>query len=120
VFKPYRIQIVQQLLDEDHRRRLDFCLQLQAFMISDDHFLEKVQFNDEVTFHVSGAANHHNVRIWGPESEASVVQQIITMSEYGDLKVKNIDTPMLTRMWQELEYRIDVCRVTCGAHIEHL
>ena len=27
---------------------------------------------------------------------------------------------MLTRVWQELEYRIDVCRVTGGAHIEHL
>jgi hypothetical protein len=34
--------------------------------------------------------------------------------------VKNIDVPMLTRVWQELEYRIDVCRVTRGAHIEHL
>jgi hypothetical protein len=32
--------------------------------------------------------------------------------------VKNIDAPMLTRVWQE--YRIDVCRVTCGARIEHL
>jgi hypothetical protein len=28
--------------------------------------------------------------------------------------------PMLTRVWQELEYRIDVCRVTRGAHIKHL
>ena len=28
--------------------------------------------------------------------------------------------PMLTRVWQELEYRIDVCRVIRGAHIEHL
>jgi hypothetical protein len=27
---------------------------------------------------------------------------------------------MLTRVWQELEYRIDVCRITHGAHIEHL
>jgi hypothetical protein len=27
---------------------------------------------------------------------------------------------MLTRVWQELEYRIIVCRVTRGAHIEHL
>jgi hypothetical protein len=26
VFKPYRVQMVQQLSDEDHRRRLDFCL----------------------------------------------------------------------------------------------
>jgi hypothetical protein len=34
--------------------------------------------------------------------------------------VKYIHTPMLTRVWQELEYRIDVCRVTRGAHIEHL
>jgi len=24
------------------------------------------------------------------------------------------------RVWQQLEYRIDVCRVTRGAHIEHL
>ena len=23
-------------------------------------------------------------------------------------------------VWQQLEYRIDVCRVTRGAHIEHL
>jgi len=34
--------------------------------------------------------------------------------------VKNVDTPMLTRVRQELEYRIDVCRVTRGANIEHL
>jgi len=34
--------------------------------------------------------------------------------------VKNIDALMLTRVWQEIEYRIDVCRVTRGAHIEHL
>jgi hypothetical protein len=32
--------------------------------------------------------------------------------------VKNIDTPVLTHEWQELEYLIDVCRVTRGAHIE--
>ena len=29
-------------------------------------------------------------------------------------------TPMLTRVWQELEYRIGVCRVTCDAHTEYL
>jgi hypothetical protein len=34
--------------------------------------------------------------------------------------VKNIDAPMLTRVRQELEYRIDVSRVTRGAHIEDL
>jgi hypothetical protein len=34
--------------------------------------------------------------------------------------MKNVDAPMLTRVWQELEYRMDVCRVTSGAHIKHL
>jgi hypothetical protein len=33
--------------------------------------------------------------------------------------VQNTDESMLTRVWQELEYRIDVCRVTRGAHIKH-
>ena len=27
---------------------------------------------------------------------------------------------MLMRVWQQLEYRIDFCHVTRGAHIEHL
>jgi hypothetical protein len=34
--------------------------------------------------------------------------------------LKNINALMLTCVWQELEYHINVCRVTCGAHIEHL
>jgi hypothetical protein len=34
--------------------------------------------------------------------------------------VRTIDAPMLTCVWQVLEYRIDVCRVTRGANIEHL
>ena len=48
------------------------------------------------------------------------------LRDLADLKARNIsavkyiDTPMLTRVWQELEYHIDVCRVTRGAHIEHL
>jgi hypothetical protein len=31
-----------------------------------------------------------------------------------------IDAPMLTRVLQKPEYRIDVYRVTRGAHFEHL
>ena len=52
--------------------------------------------------------------------------QTTCLQDLADLKlriieaVKNIDAPMLMCVWQELEYRIYVCRVTCGAHIEHL
>jgi hypothetical protein len=31
-----------------------------------------------------------------------------------------VDEDMLTRVWQELDYRVDIRRVTKGAHIEHL
>ena len=54
------------------------------------------------------------------------ITQRIRLQDLANLKpriiaaVKNIDAPMLTRVWQESEYRIDVCRVTRGAHIEHL
>ena len=34
--------------------------------------------------------------------------------------VKNIDALMLTRVWQELEYRIDACRVTRGVHTSNI
>jgi len=27
---------------------------------------------------------------------------------------------MLTHVWQQLEYRIDVCRITRSAHVKHL
>jgi hypothetical protein len=34
--------------------------------------------------------------------------------------VDTIDVDMLQCVWQELEYRIDVCRVTRGGHMEYL
>jgi hypothetical protein len=34
--------------------------------------------------------------------------------------VKNINSLMLIRVWQELEYPIVVCRATRGEHIELL
>ena len=34
--------------------------------------------------------------------------------------VATIDNAMLGRVWQELDCWLDVCRVTNGAHIEHL
>ena len=31
-----------------------------------------------------------------------------------------VDRDMLTRVWNEMDYRIDVCRITKGGHIQHL
>jgi hypothetical protein len=70
---------------------------------------------------------YHTVSLWSLCNVHFCTVFVPTLPrDLADLKarivaaVKNIDTPMLTRVWQELEYRIDVCRVTGGAHIEHL
>ena len=34
--------------------------------------------------------------------------------------IETITADMLQRVWNELDYRVDVCRITKGAHIEHL
>ena len=34
--------------------------------------------------------------------------------------VQTITADMLQTVWNELDYRVDVCRITKGAHIEHL
>ena len=34
--------------------------------------------------------------------------------------IDTITADMLKTVWNELDYRVDVCRITKGAHIEHL
>ncbi|PNF41157.1 hypothetical protein B7P43_G03856 [Cryptotermes secundus] len=49
----------------------------------------------------------------------------LTPCDY-DLKQRNtvaaatVDVDTLSSLWEELDYRIDICRVTKGSHIEHL
>jgi hypothetical protein len=44
-------------------------------MSSYDHFLEKMQFSDQATFHKSGAVDRRSVRIWRSENTAYVKHQ---------------------------------------------
>jgi len=34
--------------------------------------------------------------------------------------IETITADMLQTVWNQLDYRVDVCRITKGAHIEHL
>ncbi|PSN38248.1 hypothetical protein C0J52_17437 [Blattella germanica] len=33
---------------------------------------------------------------------------------------EQINRDMLRRVWEELDYRLDICRITMGEHMEHL
>ena len=45
-------------------------------------------------------------------------EQVLDMSILGDAADVNPATHV-TRVWQKLDYWIDICRVTKGGHIEH-
>jgi hypothetical protein len=32
--------------------------------------------------------------------------------------IANVDRPLLHSVWHEVDYRLDVCRATNGAHVE--
>jgi hypothetical protein len=36
------------------------------------------------------------------------------------LAAATIGSQMLQRFWQEFDYRIEICRVTNGGHMEHM
>jgi len=70
-------------------------------------------------YHTSNLWLLYNVH-FVQSTQRTRLQDLVDLKERIIAAVKNIDAPMLTCVWQELEYRIDVCRVTGGAHIEHL
>ena len=53
------------------------------------------------------------------------ILQVFDMSTVGDAAdvnrvIKFLPHMCIARVWQELDYRIDICRITKGGHIEHL
>jgi hypothetical protein len=57
-----------------------------------------------------------------PETASSTNSVLFNfnLSTHFETAVSAIDSQMLKRVWQELDYRSDICRVTKGGHIEHL
>ena len=62
--------------------------------------------------------------LWGYVKDQVYVPPIPT--SISELKVRirtaieTVTDDMLQTVWNELDYRVDVCRITKGAHIEHL
>ena len=71
--KPYRLQLVQALKNNDYLRRMEFCNQMMQMMEDNENFSSLVIFSDEATFHLNGKVNRHNVRIWGTENPHEII-----------------------------------------------
>ena len=73
-FRAYKLQIVQVLQPNDRPQRAAFAEEMLDRIEADNRYLQCVVFSDEVTFHLSGKVNRHNVRIWGSENPHAVIE----------------------------------------------
>jgi len=59
------------------------------------------------------------LKVFFYDVRCAVVMHFSTWS--GEIRTIETITPdMLQTVWNELDYRVDVCRITKGAHREHL
>ena len=55
------------------------------------------------------------IRFYVPPLPASIPELKVRIRT----AIETITADMLQTVWNELDYRVDVCRITKGAHIEH-
>lgn len=63
-FHPYKLQIVQELKDNDYQLRLNLCHKFMELMNQDNEFLDGLWMSDEAHFHLTGYVNKQNYRYW--------------------------------------------------------
>lgn len=67
-FHPYKIQLHQELNEDDPDRRLEFCKIMMGRIDQNPNFLSQIVFSDESTFQLNGEVNRHNFRYWSNEN----------------------------------------------------
>ena len=71
---PYKLQVTQELYEEDHALRVSMAETLLEKISNEIDFLENIIFSDESTFFVNGVVNRHNCRVWGTEPPDETIE----------------------------------------------
>ena len=64
--------------------------------------------------------NPYDFFLWGFVKDTVFVPPLQDLRNRITAAVALVDRDMLTRVWNEMDYRIDVCRITKGGYIKHL
>lgn len=67
-FHPYKVQLVQELSDDDFDRRGQFCQIMMDLSNANPGFIRNIVFSDEATFCLNGTVNKQNCRYWAVEN----------------------------------------------------
>jgi hypothetical protein len=72
--RAYKIQLLHHIKPDDHRKRIDFVVEMLSRIEENDNYLDLVLFSDESTFHMCGKVSWHNCRIWDSENPHQVIE----------------------------------------------
>jgi hypothetical protein len=64
---PYKMEIVQELTNEDRATRVQFAIDMLEVMDEDPDFIGNIMFSDEANFDLIGNVNKQNIRYWAGE-----------------------------------------------------
>ena len=67
-FHPFKVNLVQELNEDDFDRRVEFCEEMMARIVEDPNFASNIVFSDEATFQLNGTLNRHNCRYWAEQN----------------------------------------------------
>ncbi|KAJ8939426.1 hypothetical protein NQ318_017972 [Aromia moschata] len=67
-FHPYKVHLVQELIDGDPDRRIEFCEVMMQMIHEDPGLISNICFSDESTFVLNGEVKRHNCRYWSDEN----------------------------------------------------
>ena len=70
------------------------------------------------TCHLELQMQPHVISFYGVTSRILLFPQV--SRNWIRTAIETITADMLHTVWNEIDYRADVCRITKGAHIEHL
>lgn len=66
---PYRIHVVHALSVSDKTNRGELCSEVLQRIVNETSLLSRILWTDEVHFHLNGAINSWNYRIWSRSNE---------------------------------------------------
>lgn len=67
-YHPFKMHLVQELLEGDFDHRLEFCEEMMLRYDENRNFFNWICFSDEATFELNGNVNRHNMRYWCDEN----------------------------------------------------
>lgn len=72
---PYKIQVVQELNENDFAARRQFCETFLGMVEENEELVHNLWMSDEAHFHLSGFVNKQNFRYWSDQNPHQIHQQ---------------------------------------------